>query len=692
MFKVCVDTGGTFTDCMVQDAENNVYEFKAPTTPGRFHEGVLNAIGYGAEYFGKTLEEFLRETDCIIHGTTVATNAVVERKMSKTAMITTKGFRDIIEMRQCQKIETHSLFDGYIPPYEPFIPRARRYGVAERTRPNGEVAQPVDTAELDEAIARIRAEGDEAVAVCFINSYLNGENERFAVDYLRERLPGVYITCSSEELPQMGEYKRFSTTVISACLGPIVKKYLTSLEAELKRLGFTGQLLIVQCNQYLQSVPAIIDKPVYLNNSGPSAGPVGAVRLGEQIGERNFLIGDMGGTTWDASMVRNGEVSLATNTWLEEDLCGIKMAEVLSIGAGGGSIAWINPMGLLSVGPQSASSEPGPACYQRGGAEPTVTDAALTLGFINPDNFNGGKLKLSRELARRAIAKVAEPLGVSVEEAAAMIYTTVNHNMADGISVISTRKGYDVRDFSLLAVGGGGPLCGVSVSNILGMPRCVIPRNAAAFCAKSMFYLDIGRDYVRPYLRNFDQAKPEEIRALVEDMKATAVRDFAFFDVTESDLTFELTADVHYANQYHELELKMRSLDVTQDVLDAMVSGFHKLHKETFTFDLPWVPIQLTNIRMTARMQGSPFKVNRIASGTADASAAVKELRDAYVGGRTVKIPIYDGDKLLAGNTVTGPCVIEQRTATSVIPAGNTVHVDDYGNFIIDWEGGREHE
>ena len=332
------------------------------------------------------------------------------------------------------------------------------------------------------------------------------------------------------------------------------------------------------------------------------------------------------------------------------------------------------------------------ACYQRGGTEPTVTDAALTLGFINPDNFNGGKLKLSRELARKAIAKVAEPLGVSIEEAAAMIYTTVNHNMADGISVISTRKGYDVRDFSLLAVGGGGPLCGVSVSNILGMPRCVIPRNAAAFCAKSMFYLDIGRDYVRPYLRNFDQAKPEEIRALVEDMKATAVRDFAYFDVKESDLTFELTADVHYANQYHELELKMRSLDVTQDVLDAMVSGFHKLHKETFTFDLPWVPIQLTNIRMTARMQGSPFKVNRIASGTADASAAVKELRDAYVGGRTVKIPIYDGDKLLAGNTVTGPCVIEQRTATSVIPAGNTVHVDDYGNFIIDWEGGREHE
>lgn len=687
MFKVCVDTGGTFTDCMVQDGENNVYEFKAPTTPGRFHEGVLNAINYGAEYFGKSLTEFLAETDWIIHGTTVATNAVVERKVAKTAMITTEGFRDIIEMRQCQKIETHSLFDGYIPPYEPFIPRYLRYGVKECTRPNGEVTVEVDTAELDAVIAKIKAEGCDSVAVCFINSYLNDANERKVVDYIKETAPELYVTSSTKELPQMGEYKRFSTCVISACLGPIVKKYLTDLEKELQKLGFTGQLLIVQCNQYLQSVPAIIDKPVYLNNSGPSAGPVGAVRLGDQINEKNFLIGDMGGTTWDASMVSNGEVSLATNTWLEEDLCGIKMAEVLSIGAGGGSIAWINPMGLLSVGPQSASSEPGPACYQRGGTEPTVTDAALTLGYINPDNFNGGKLKLSKELAREAIRKVADPLGVSVEQAAEMIYTTVNHNMADGISVISTRKGYDVRDFSLLAVGGGGPLCGVAVSNILGMPRCVIPKNASAFCAKSMFYLDIGRDYVRPYLRNFDQAKPEEICALVEDMKATAVKDFEYFNVTEADLIFELTADVHYANQYHELELKISSLDVTQEVLNQMVAGFHQLHKETFTFDLPWVPIQLTNIRMTARMPGSPFKVNKIEAGTADASAALIAVRETFVGGVSQDLPIYDGDKLLSGNEVKGPCVIEQRTATSVIPANNTVKVDEYGNFIVYWEG-----
>lgn len=379
MFKVCVDTGGTFTDCMIMDNDSNIYEFKAPTTPGRFHEGVLNSISYGAEHFGMTLTEFLKQTEYIIHGTTVATNALVEHTTSKTAMITTKGFRDIIEMRQCNKIATHSIFEGYIPPYTPYVPRQHRYTVTERTRPSSEVMTEVNYDELDEVIEQVKKEGIEAIAVCFINSFRNPENENKAVAYCKEHLPGVYITNSAAVLPKMGEYERFSTCVISACLGPIVEKYLTNLEQNLKELGFTGQLLIVQSNQYVQSVPSIISKPVYLSNSGPSAGPVGAVKLSELVPERNYLIGDMGGTTWDASLVADAKVSQASTTWLGDDLIGIKMAEVLSIGAGGGSIAWINPMGLLSVGPRSASAEPGPACYQRGGTEPTVTDAALTL-------------------------------------------------------------------------------------------------------------------------------------------------------------------------------------------------------------------------------------------------------------------------------------------------------------------------
>ena len=683
MYKICIDTGGTFTDCIVMEENNDVHEFKAPTTPGEFSQGVIDAITYGAEYFGMSLNDFLKETEYIIHGTTVATNALVEHTTAKTAMVTTEGFRDIIEMRQCNKIATHSIFEGYIPPYVPYVERRYRYTVAERTAPDGVIKAELDYAGLDAIIEDAKAEGIEAIAVCFINSYLNPENEKKATEYLKEKLPDVYITNSSTVLPKMGEYERFSTCVISACLGPIVEKYLTTLERRLKEYGFDGQLLIVQSNQFVQSVPSIINKPVYLSNSGPSAGPVGAVKLSEVLPERNYLIGDMGGTTWDASLVADARVSMASTTWLGDDLIGIKMAEVLSIGAGGGSIAYINPMGLLSVGPRSASAYPGPACYQRGGTEPTVTDAALTLGFINPDNFNGGKLKLSKELAREAIKKVAEPLGLTIEEAADAIFTTVNHNMADGISVISTRKGYDIRDFSLLAVGGGGPLCGVSVANVLGMNRCIIPKFCASFCAKSMFSLDIGRDYVRSYIRNFEDIVPEDIDALIADMRDEAAKDFEYFGVTVDQLKFEITADAHYANQYHELEVTLPKM-ITKGKIEEMKAEFHKVHKDTFTFDLPWVPIQLVNIRMTARFEGDHANMNKIPQGTADASAAIKEWRDAYVDGKIQKIAIYDGDKLLGDNKFNGPCVIEQNTVTAVIPSGNVVTVSEFGDFIVD--------
>jgi N-methylhydantoinase A len=379
-------------------------------------------------------------------------------------------------------------------------------------------------------------------------------------------------------------------------------------------------------------------------------------------------------------------VSLSSSTWLDDDRIGVKMAEVLSIGAGGGSIACINPMGLLSVGPQSASAEPGPACYQRGGTEPTVTDAALTLGYINPDNFNGGKLKLSRELAREAIKKIAEPLELSIENAAEAIFTTVNHNMADGISVISTRKGYDVRDFSLLAVGGGGPLCGASVANILGMNRTIIPRFSSAFCAKSMFYLDVGRDYVRSYICHMDRADVDRMEELFGDMKKEIAGDFAYFGIRDvEELDFEKSADLHYVQQYHELEVKLPPGRTRREDLREIVESFHKVHEETFTFSLPWVPVQIINLRLTARLKGSPFKVNKIEKGVADASRAVIERRETFIGGKVVEMPVYEGDRLLCGNRLRGPAVIEQKTATTFIPASNVCRVDEYGNFIVDY-------
>ncbi len=684
MFKICVDTGGTFTESVVLDDRCNLHEFKTATTPSDFSEGVLNSLIEAANHHQLSKEQFLKQTEWIVHGTTVATNALVQRKLSRTAMITTKGFRDIIEMRRSLKIETHSMYEAFIPPYKPIIPRRLRFTIEEKTKYSGEIVKTVNEEELRQVIEKIKQENVEAVAICFINSYANPENETKATEICKKYLGDkVFVTNSSDILPKMGEYERESTCVISASLGPIVSKYLNNLDAKLRESGFTGQLLIVQANQYVQSVSAIVRKPVYLTGSGPAAGPAGAVSLGNIIGEPNFLTGDMGGTTWDASLIKGGQVSLKSGEWLGDDRMGIKVADVISIGAGGGSIGWIDSLGLLRVGPQSASADPGPACYNKGGTEPTVTDAALVLGYLNPDNFCGGKIKLVPDLARTAIKKVAELLKMNIEEAAQAIFTTVNSNMADGISEVSTRKGYDVRDFSLLAMGGGGPLCGVFVADILGMKKTVVPRFAASFCAWSMFFLDIGRDYLRSYLSKADEANPEEMSRLYQDMLKEAMGDFSAFKVSRTDIVMEKSADIRYRGQYHMLEIKLPDREITKPDLEKMMAEFHQLHKELFTFSLPWVPIEITNLRLTAKVKSQKIPIEKIPAGALDSSAAMIRKRLCYLDGKFIETPIYDGLKLRAENTIPGNAIIEEPTTTTVIPAGNICTVDAYGNYII---------
>jgi N-methylhydantoinase A len=683
MFRVCIDTGGTFTESMVLDNAGDLHEFKTATTPRDFSEGVLNTLVEAAGFFQLSLGDFLKQTEWIVHGTTVSTNALVQRKLSRTALITTTGFRDIIEMRRSLKIETRSMYEAFIPPYEPIVPRFLRFTVDEKTKASGEIVRQVNEAELKEVISLIKKEKVEAVAICFINSYANPRNEIKAAEICKSELEGTFITYSSEILPKMGEYERESTCVISASVGPIVTRYLNSLEERLKKSGFAGQLLIVQANQYVQSVSAIVRKPVYLTGSGPAAGPAGAVHIGDLIQEPNFLTGDMGGTTWDAALVRNGQVSVKSGDWLGDDRIGIKVADVISIGAGGGSIGWLNPLGLLQVGPQSASAEPGPACYGRGGEEPAVTDAALILGYLNPDNFCGGKIKLKPELARKAMRKIAEPLKMSLEEAAQAMFYTVNSNMADCIAEISTRKGYDVRDFSLLAAGGGGPLCGVFVADILGMPRTVVPRFAASFCAWSMFFLDIGRDYLRSYLRPASEADPAEINRLYQDMLEEAVRDFSAFKVSREDILIEKSVDVRYSGQYHMLELKLSGGEITRQDTGRLIEEFHQMHKDLFTFSLPWVPVEIQNLHLTAKIKSPKIPVKKIALGTTSPLAALKERRLCYFDNQPVETPVYDGLKLKSGNTFPGNAIIEEPTTTTVIPLGSVCSVDDYGNYIV---------
>jgi N-methylhydantoinase A len=683
MVRVCIDIGGTFTDCVVLDDTGNLTEFKAPSTPADFAEGVMSALHEAAAAYSQTVEQFVGAIELIVHGTTVATNALVTRNVARTAMITTKGFRDIIEMRRALKIETRSMYEAFIPPYEPIIPRYLRFTVDEETLYTGEIVRPLNENELADIIERIKKEEVKAVALCFINSYANPENEIRAAQICQQELQDVFVTYSSDILPKMGEYERESTCVMSASVGPVVSRYMTSLEERLKEADFRGQLLIMQANQFAQSVSAIKRKPVYLMGSGPAAAPAGGVYLGDILGEPNLITVDMGGTTLDTSLIKDGKVPLATGKWLGDEMLGIKVVDVNSVGAGGGSIAWIDSLGLLRVGPHSAGAEPGPACYGKGGREPTLTDAATILGYVPSDYFWGGKLRLNVDLAKSAMKDIAERMHMTIEDVAQAIFTTINSTMADGITEISTRIGYDVRDFSLLAMGGGGPLCGAFLAEILGIRKVIVPKFAASFCAWSMFSLDIGRDYVRSYICTASDADPDVVNQLYEEMVAQAVAEFAALKVSKSDLIIDKYAEVRYRGQYHEVEMSFKAGDVTSGDIDQLVKEFHKRHEELYTFAMPWVPIEFRNVRLIARVGVKKIQLQKIAAGTKNPSEAQKRTRLCCFDGSYVETPIYDSSRLKSGNVIPGPAVVEEPLTTVVIPKGFHCDIDEYGNYIM---------
>jgi len=683
MFRVCIDTGGTFTDCVVLDREGNLQEFKSPSTPPDFYLGVMNVLEEAASAYAMRRDDFIGQTELIIHGTTVATNALVTRNVARTAMITTKGFRDILEMRRSLKIETHSMYEAFLPPYEPIVPRELRFVVEEETSPEGKTIKPVDSGEVEKVIEKIKSEGCQAVAVCFINSYANAENENTAAEICRKALPDAFVGCSSDILPKMGEYERESTCVISVCLGPVVYRYMRDFEGALQDAGFKGQLLIIQANQYAQSVAALMRKPAYMMGSGPAAAPAGAAFLGTMIDRKNFITADMGGTTLDSAMVINNQVALAPGMWLGDDRLGLKVVEVSSIGAGGGSIGWLNPLGLLQVGPQSAGAEPGPVCYGKGGSEPTVTDAAVVLGYIPADNFWNGKLQLKVDAAQDSLKTIAKGLDMSVIQAAEAVMTTVNAHMADGISEISTRRGFDIREFTLLAIGGGGGLCGAALADLLGIKEAIVPKFSSSFSAWSMFALDVGRDYLRSYISSAQAADTDKINDLYDDMLREARHEFKALNISKEDIIVEKSADVRYAGQYHEIEMALPPGRIQANDMAAMEKEFHARHKELFSFSLAWVPVEIRNLRLTARVKAAKKSLPEIEKGSDDPSAALKRKRMCFFNGQQMETAIYEGARLQADNVLYGPAIIEEPTTTVVIPQGFNCLVDAYGNYRI---------
>lgn len=685
--KCCTDVGGTFTDCLVQDDRGEVHAFKSPTTPRDPTLGLTNALNKAARFFRMELPQFMSNVHLLIaHGTTLSTNALLTGKIAKVGMLTTEGFRDTIEIRRGYKNIRTSRFNIFVPPYTPLVPRTLRMPVEGRMLYTGEELTPLKEEDIHNGIRKFKEEKVEAVAICFLHSYINPTHEKRALEICRAEMNGAYITASHEVLPVYREYERFSTTVVSAAVGPITAHYLAALREKLREIGFQGTLYMVQGGGLVQSVEESSRRAVTLIGSGPAAAPAGAIRLGQCIGSNNLFSIDMGGTSLDVCLIRQGEIPTTDYNWVGDERVAMKMVDVPSVGAGGGSIAWIDSLGLLRVGPQSAGADPGPACYGKGGSQPAVTDADLILGYVPADYFLGGEIVLRRDLAEKAIDSVAAPLGLDLPAAAKAIFATVNSLMADKMTEISTKRGYDVRDFALVVGGGAGPVHGAYLAALLEIPTIIVPRYAATYSAFGMLNMEVGKDFARSLISRKSLLDLKRVNELYAEMETEAREVLAEIGIAPRDTVFRRSMDMRYVGQFHEMEVfDVPPGEIGAKELDEITEAFHKRHKDLFTFNMPGREVEFLNVRLKATARQERLKLAEIPRATGDAAEALKRRRPVLwdLAKGYEETPIYDGTKLACGHKIPGPAVIEEPATTVVIPGSYVCAVDGVKNYIL---------
>jgi N-methylhydantoinase A len=665
--KIGIDVGGTFTDLFLWSPDGQVGSFKVLSTPEDPSLGVLAGLSAIAASRDETLEDFVPQISTIVHGTTVTTNAVLTRRGARTGLVTTRGVRDALEMRRGIREEQ---YDNRYQNVTPLVPRHLRLPVSGRLDRNGRELDPLDLADLRAAVDELRRDGVEAVAICFMNAFANPAHERAASELLRAALPGVWVSASSEVLPTIRFYDRVSTTVLDAYTGPVLGRYLESLLARLSGAGFSGVLLVMQSSGGVASAEQARARPGVTLLSGPAAGPAA---LGP-LGVASAVVVDMGGTSFDVSLVHSGRVALKAQGEIARLRTALPMLDIVTIGAGGGSIGWIDSGGLLRMGPESAGAHPGPACYGRGGEVPACTDADLGLGYLDPERFAGGALRLDLAAARRAIAeKVAAPLGLSVEQAAAGMYRVINANMAHGVRQITVQRGLDPREFPLLVAGGAGALHAAMIARELGIDRLIVPAIASTLCATGMLLSDLAHDSVRTFVGPLTKIDVGALRALVAEMKQESPLD---------DPDFELALDLRYAKQYHEVTVRLP--DERLD-FDAIAKLFHAEHDRLYGYELSAerTPLELINVRVRAIGKVEKPALPRIAAGPTPAPIGE---RRAYLPERDAfePVPVYDGHALAAGNRLAGPALIERRDTTIFVSPSFSARVDELGSVRLE--------
>jgi N-methylhydantoinase A len=680
-YRIGIDVGGTFTDFILLRPDGSIALDKAATTPSDQSGGVMNGLKQLAEAERRPLADFLAAVDVIVHGTTTADNTMITQSGATTGLLTTEGHRDEIELRRGFKEE---IWDPALPPPFSICPRRRRIGIRERLDYQGNVVVPLDEAAVRAGIRRLKQQGVESLAVVLLFSFVNSAHERRIAEIVREEWPEVTLSLSHEVMPSAPEFERTSTTLVNAYVAPKIRRYVGRLEAELRISGFGGRLLLMQSNGGIMTPDYVARRAIAVLGSGPTGGVMGACAVGGVAGVKSFIAGDMGGTSYDVCLVRDGAVEIRSGwNWHHRYLIGLPMVDVESIGAGGGSIASVEA-GALKVGPQSAGAEPGPICYGRGGTEPTVTDANLVLGYLDADSFCGGTFSLHREGVTEAIVgRVGRPLGLSLEKAAHGIFRVVNASMANAIRRVSAKRGVDPRELVLVAYGGNGPIHAPMQAEELGIREILVPKAAPAFSALGLLLTDPVLDELRSYIVPSKQIDLERVNRLFAEMEQKAAH--ALTSKGTARFRINRFAQLCYPGQTFEMSVPLLSRNgrCGDKELAATVERFHAMHEKLHTFASRDEEPILRGLRIQAVGISKKPTLPRSRRATGSAASARKGKRRAYFEGRYVTVPVYDGGALRAGHDIKGPAIIEEPFTTIVVHPRHRARIDGYGNCRI---------
>jgi len=679
--RVASDIGGTFTDLVFHDEETGAIGLaKASTTPDDLARGVL-----------ETLEKARvrsAEASFFVHGSTVVINALTERTGAVTGLITTQGFRDVIEIGRANRSDIYNL--SFRKP-DPFVPRYLRCEVPERINYKGEILRPLDEQAVREAVKQLRQEGVEAIAICFLHAYANPAHEQRAAEIAREEAPDLSVTASSDVTREWREYERTSTAVLNAYVQPRADQYLRSLESRLGELSMPASALhAMQSNGGIATFGQARATPIRMVESGPVGGVIGAAAIGELVGATNIISLDIGGTTAKSSLIEGRDVRTTSEYKIEWTSTSpgyplmVPVVDIVEIGAGGGSIAWVDKAGALKVGPRSAGAVPGPACYGQGGIEPTVTDANLLAGRINPEYFLGGEIKVDVEAARRAVETIAKPFGLSVKDAALGIIRLANANMDNLLRVVSVRRGFDPRDFTLVAFGGGGSMHATALARGLHITRVVVPVAPAHFSAWGMLMTDLRTDLVRTRIVRSDRISPNDVLGIITELEQSAVDYFISEGTSPDRIITQRFADMRYLGQEHTVKVPLPSGSLSDEELRAIEQRFHGLHEQHYTFRLDGSAIEFVNFHLTAFGTVDKPGLRTIQShhNVEDARKGRREVDFDEMGRHDAAL--FERSRLGAGAEILGPAVIEDPAASTVLFPGDRLSVDEYGNLIIE--------